>query len=689
MRVAKTQNPSRRKYLGLEVTFKKQTAATLELDRLYQGTPTNFCFLQNAKADRPWGLAIGTNTQDIFVFKLPENGQKACKLVRYFRDHVGNITSLKQSADERFLASSSSDATTKLWNLDGIEKDSLTWRMWGAEFSIIEGKVKIAELHPAGILTSRGFKTGDNIGSIKLKVKKNDAETTEFKKADDIVKYLSNVDRMLKSTVFSSTRDGKVVVQNIRAGWEPLVSLLVTKEKQWAIWSPKGYYASSEIGDNFFGWITNNGRNNQPKFSKASTLRADFENPAVIRKILELGSFGAAVEAIEIEPKSLQAVLKNQPQIEILRPIDGTIVKSDKSELKVRIDLTTGKPDEFEFRAFVNGIPLKSPKWEKTEKQIIATWPMELIDFTNRISVKIARKDKTEASVLAEGITVLRTEAPNFQKRKVHLFALSAEAYPEEELVYPHDDAAAIKSIVQKRIGNAFEVGAVSHFQMQAGDQDFAADLKSEFGKFKKLVEKQKISPNDLLIIFVAGHGWYDVGDILSTKEFYFIPPHDDVYQDMPLAEKRDVSIAWKVFVDFFEDPENFQCRRIYLLDTCHSGGTNHYYRSARSLFDNEALLLSACTSDGLSFESKKFKHGLFTHSIMRAIEEGLADGVGKKTTDGVVSLEETKEFVIQDVSKTAKRFNARQTPVAYGSKDLWFITLSKALNGKKANGQK
>lgn len=681
--------------MKLNIVEKNQPYCEIVLDRVLHQRVTAARFLGAKKGKKPWGFAIATAPlQGIFVYQLPAQKNGAPKLVRYFRDHVGDITALRESLDGRFLASASTDATTKIWSLSGLDdpKASLTWKMWGAEFGVEDELVQVKKLDPAGILASRGVQLNDSIPTLELKKKTTDQTNSTVESTDEIISLLNSIDRMWKDTTFSVEHEDDGFEKNIRAGWEPVVSLLVTPDNHWAIWSPKGYYASSEIGDNFFGWVTNRGRDVRPLFNKASTLRQDFEKPEVIKMLVESGNLPEALNAYKIEPKSVVASIEMAPQVKIIEPVDGTLIEKDKVQLKVQIASAKIGITEFDCRAFVNGVPLKRPKWSTTGNRATLTWDLELLDYMNRISVKVTQQEGTLKSVLAEGITVLRTSTPNSRKRKIHLFALSAQDYADDDLKleFPHEDAKAIENLVLKKIGSTFELGQVRHYQMPSGDFDYTALLKKEFAAFEKKIAG-KMDPNDLLIVFVAGHGWYDIEGVAPSKEFFFIPPHEKMTSRIGNFKRRDLSVSWQVFIDFFEDVDRFGCRRIYLLDTCHSGGAKHYYRAARSLFDNEALVLSACTSDGKSYESPDLRHGLFTHSILRAIDNGLADGFevekGKPILrDGVVTLDEAKDFIIDDVANLADQYSElasdiRQQPVAFGSSDLWYITLSKILS--------
>ena len=68
--------------------------------------------------------------------------------------------------------------------------------------------------------------------------------------------------------------------------------------------------------------------------------------------------------------------------------------------------------------------------------------------------------------------------------------------------------------------------------------------------------------PDDLVVFFLAGHGIVDE----ATQKYYYVG-HDFTLADFARKDYKDC-ISWADFAALADVP----CRKIALLDTCHSG---------------------------------------------------------------------------------------------------------------------
>ena len=106
-------------------------------------------------------------------------------------------------------------------------------------------------------------------------------------------------------------RDGKAADPfNRLPAWENIASLHLAANREWAFWSPRGYYAASANGDTLFGWLVNRGVDRLPRFFRANQFRRRLERPDVMTRLLAAGSLGAALRtAARDVPKSSAIVL--------------------------------------------------------------------------------------------------------------------------------------------------------------------------------------------------------------------------------------------------------------------------------------------------------------------------------------------------------------------------------------------
>ncbi len=103
---------------NIRLLFGDRPMGHIHLDRIQQGRIQSYCFL--ADKTRAFAIAVATDLQNgIFIYGLiGEDGP--CPLLRYYRDHTAQVTSLSVSFDGRYLASGAADQTIKVWSLAGI-----------------------------------------------------------------------------------------------------------------------------------------------------------------------------------------------------------------------------------------------------------------------------------------------------------------------------------------------------------------------------------------------------------------------------------------------------------------------------------------------------------------------------------------------------------------------------------------
>jgi len=80
-------------------------------------------------------------------------------------------------------------------------------------------------------------------------------------------------------------RDGKFVVvaygdgtirwHRLSDGEEVLALFVNAKTREWVLWTPQGYYASSVAGDQDIGWQLNKGWDQAGEFVTAAQLKAN------------------------------------------------------------------------------------------------------------------------------------------------------------------------------------------------------------------------------------------------------------------------------------------------------------------------------------------------------------------------------------------------------------------------------
>lgn len=635
----------------------------------------SYCWINGADG-KPFAIAIGLDrggpaSTGILVYRLAGEGE--CPLLRYYRDHVDWVTSLSVSKDRKFLASSSIDQTVKVWSLAGIEEAPNNFSKsvgWGANLQIEGGRLVVTDVLPASIATNRGLKSGDIVTSAVIGYK--DGKTTNETDPEKILALLSQ--RSLWETeVLTIEREGKTLEPILLVpGWEPLMTLFVDARDEWALWTPQGYYDASVSGDELFGWQVNLGFRNRPDFFRADQFRRQLEKPELMRRLLTTGSVPEALAAANVPiPGNLNSVIGlvgelagATPIVTILEPRDGIqLGQQDSVRVVAQIDYPNeALANQFRVKAFVNGVPGSNANVQAAGRQQTVQWNVAAPGRFNRVRV-IAEEGEEEDSPFAySDVHVQATpDEAKEQKLKLHILALAAGDYGGDlHLDFPVADATSIVAYLDEWKGDFYEAGTVRILKDQEINR---AAVDSAVADFTTAL--QNANPEDLLVIFVAGHG------IAFGSDYYFVPP-DPSIKDFNREVIEKIGISWKQLRGLSE----LGCRKIFMLDTCFSGnillaegGAANWKSSIRPLDRNEVLVLSATDVNQPALESKKLEHGIFTRFVLNGLEgkanevPGLSDR--QSPQDNFVDLLEVVKYVEHAVPEyTAQRQTPRSTPI-------------------------
>lgn len=182
-----------------------------------------------------------------------------------------------------------------------------------------------------------------------------------------------------------------------------------------------------------------------------------------------------------------------------------------------------------------------------------------------------------------------------------------------------------------------------------------------------------KAGPNDILFIFLSGHGVMDD----KTKQFYYMTVEASSLSDE--AVFKDVGISMNELTDWIKPQSIKAQKRILILDACKSGqAINNLMKVAQAPLavkgDDNSLqlkaidklneksglfILSASASGELAFESGIYGHGYLTYSLLKVIKEKpdiLEDGK-------FLNVSRWFNAAAQTVSELAKEDRASQEP--------------------------
>jgi hypothetical protein len=198
-------------------------------------------------------------------------------------------------------------------------------------------------------------------------------------------------------------------------------------------------------------------------------------------------------------------------------------------------------------------------------------------------------------------------------------------------------------------LSSALSISARKLLNYDEQEHVFVYNLTTNEGKYK-LPEKEairkllqeigtKTKPNDILVLFFAGHGVM-AGE--SSKQFYFLTA--DASASTATENPSEVGISMLELMEWVKLQNINAQKRILILDACNSGqaikdfvkigGSEQGYVAARSdersqqikaidkLNDQTGFtILSASASSQSAYEMGRYSQGLLTYSLLRAIK--------------------------------------------------------------------
>jgi hypothetical protein len=239
------------------------------------------------------------------------------------------------------------------------------------------------------------------------------------------------------------------------------------------------------------------------------------------------------------------------------------------------------------------------------------------------------------------------------KKARLWLIAIGINEYKNEELTleYAENDATSVH--------NFFVSDQPLPFVSEAPIY-LANDQATKSGILDKIQQLQLVPPQDIAIIYMAGHG------VSYKNEWYFIP--HELENPNIASELVNKGLSSK---ELKREIEAISANRVFLvIDACQSGTAVSPIKKFRGMKALRMLartvglhVLSATDRDQFSVELHTLGHGVFTYSLLNALK-GEAD---LRPKDQIISVSETMQYVEEQVPILSKRHaNYTQYPTAH-----------------------
>lgn len=442
----------------------------------------------------------------------------------------------------------------------------------------------------------------------------------------------------------------KIIVNKVT---NDTIKLIALDDNEWFIVNGKGYYKCSKNAAKLVSYTTEN-----DEVILFDQLDLKFNRPDII--LQSLGSnntslidayYKTYLNRIERHGISLKNIT-NDNSTPVADFTEHNTIDSNRKDQKVEIKINGSSPNSklLKYNLWVNEVPI----YGDTGKLISE-------NMKNNFS-------STETVILSNGRNKIEVSVTNKN---------GIESYRKPLYLYYNPIVAKIPTTYFIGIGmNKYKVNEMNNLRYTLNDiRSVALELKNKLNSkividtlFNEsftqenidLIKKKldKIDVNDRVILFYSGHG-----KIGNDKNYYF-PTSIMNHSDYEIIEKT--AISYKKMESLLD---NIPARnKLFLIDACYSG---IFDKNDKLVLDDSKMtseiidelftyvgrgtgttVITSSSGTETSHESRKYKHGYFTQSVLEALNK-------YKSLD----VDILKKYIISRVPIISSEENQEQTP--------------------------
>jgi len=619
--------------------------------------------------------------QTIRLWNIKKNKQE-----KLFKAHKRSVIAIAIHPQGKSFVSSSKDKTLRLWDIntgksriiatmdypvknlkysfDGKFIIASGWKLLKLDSQtgkqlLVLGDKKNAHLAdiPALALSDDGklLASGSYDNKIKLWNLSNGQFKGEFTSPHGGI--LSLAFSANKKYLISAGGDSIIRLWNLNQKQETL-RLIGSNDGEWISMTPDGYYNHSPEGNKLIHWVAKNDTNSY----SFEQFESHFRRPDIIQARL----------SGQLDIGSPPPEMGKPPRIDFAEHLQTRQVNKDYINLNLKV--IDDKKIEM-LRIYVNGKAVLEQSIDQKEKQLSLKIPLS--SGANQITALTydssgLSSDPRYLSVVSEQI---EKEKPN-----LHILSIGVSKYKflaeNAQLNYAHSDA--------QNFAQRFNTSAKPLYK-----NIYTHAILNEEATHSQVLEKlnqlsKKVSENDVLMVFFAGHGFKDKNE--QQKEVFYLATNDLVPEKI-----SSTSLDWK---QLSERLHKIKGRVMMFLDACHSGSISNQTivpnnDLAEQFFNKKQggiMVFSAAKGRQYAGESASFGsgEGLFSYAISRMLN---TQGINNDTNgNGYIEFSELVKYVHKFVDITS---DGSQTPWLSHKELFGDIPIAKVLTKKTLHKQK
>lgn len=671
------------KSLGSDLTLMSSSGKT---DRLFSsakktygektvkkwGVPTCYTFLDTV-TDGRLPLLVGTDRGSLLQFSIErKSGKNVLKLRREFVAHEAQINSIAISPSGKRLASASLDGTVRIWQL--------TPARTLADVDFITDGTRVVDFKEGATSADAGLREYDALrrfgdGSYYERIQK--IQRGDFKPGDEVRIV---VERGFGRGDNYRTKMVPLTIELIESAdiAEPLLNFFSAGDTTWIAWTRNGFYNATQSGSRHVGWHVNQSRKKAALFSNVTQFEKQLYRPDIIDLVVEnwedVGDIIDSQEAPAIGGPDLAAAMDDTPdtaekyesirppEVRIRSPYGTTTTRGNRLLVKFEVSHPLQLPVT-DLKIYNNNQLQRNPPKEYLVKRHQG---IETITYHANLAMEPGENlveiecEHAEATSNRASVTVNCTRPkPKTETAKPTLYVLSVGvskyANSDFDLDYADADARDFARAWETQKGSQY-----SDVQTKVITNKDATVDGIEDGFY--WLTSQKFQPDDVVLVFLAGHASYDQYDT------WFFGSTD---RDLDRLSRSGVPNDR--VQRLLENEIRGAGTVILFLDTCHAGAVGG---KARGESETRAktqhslkkdiwrgcarVVLASCQENESSLEFEEYQNGAFTESLLKSLQSPESD----QDNNGKIDIQ---ELFIKTRIEARRLTNDQQTPTISG----------------------
>lgn len=417
---------------------------------------------------------------------------------------------------------------------------------------------------------------------------------------------------------------------------------LISTDRGWTVVDNSGRFDSSEAGMPNVSWLAGN------KDIPIDNFSTNYYEPGLLATHLEREEF------INQPPRKVQEGISLPPEVMLTVPAKGEAGE----EIQISFEIVDAGGGIGDHRLYHNGkIIDKSQLEDSSESEINGvlhskvSYNVVASSGQNSFKVVAANKMGIDSLPQQQTLQVAGGETP----AKLRVLVIGIDKYSDDKLnlAYSVADAKAVEATLNKN-GKAVFRDVITQDLL---DQDATKTAIAD-----KLADLAEDSFNDVLVVYLAGHG------IAVKGEWYFLPyetrlPIGEQYvSQVGVSAKQIQALLAKIPVQ----------KILVMIDSCYSGAgltalrnlqnTQRHFGRALSKTVG-VVVLTATRQDQEAMELTDLGHGLFTY----VANNGMQGAADLSPRDQRVSAHELVVYSTETIPAFSKKYaQASQEPSAF-----------------------